>query len=212
MTKTQREKVETYAALAERDGDPEAAATIRALLARATNAERERDEARATITRLIEGQATLTLRAELAEARRDKWDMGAIISETMTALESEPDDNMIGLARARVADLKRVEADNAALVDLLGRAGGVLRDMAGMPMEGDILLDAASEPHPGAALLAELEALRRVNAVLPPFINLAVHAAGGLSTLPHRPGTVTVEECSALRDACAAVDALKEPA
>jgi hypothetical protein len=51
--------------------------------------------------------------------------------------------------------------DNAALVDLLGRAAGVLRDLAGMPMEADLLSDTASEPHPGAALLEELRTLRQ---------------------------------------------------
>ena len=49
-------------------------------------------------------------------------------------------------------------ADNAALVALTLRTAGVLRDMAGMPIEADFLSDTAHEPHPGAALLAKHEA------------------------------------------------------
>jgi hypothetical protein len=59
-----------------------------------------------------------------------------------------------------------LKADNAALVDILGRAAGVLRDLAGMPIEADFLSDTAREPHPGAALLARMrkleEALRTI--------------------------------------------------
>jgi hypothetical protein len=59
------------------------------------------------------------------------------------------------------AEHARAVADNAALVDLLGRAAGVLRDLAGMPMEADLLSDTVSEPHPGAALLEELRATKQ---------------------------------------------------
>lgn len=86
---------------------------------------------------------------ELAEARSIARDMGAIISDTMEALDGEPDDNMIGLARALVADLKRAEADNAALLVALREA------VAGRRFE-------LKMPHPGAALLDLADAVRQL--------------------------------------------------
>jgi hypothetical protein len=135
----------------------------------------ERDEWRTKALDAENHPVVVTMRAERDEARRTSRDLGAIISQTMDALEGEPLDNMVGLARARVGDLKRAEAGNAALLDAYRRTWGcVMHDsvLHSPACNADSRGDCTPEcpalavsmllraDHPGAALLAEVEALR----------------------------------------------------
>lgn len=112
-------------------------------------------------------------RAEIAErereeARRDKRDMGGIISRTMDALDGDPDDNMVGLARARMGDLKRAEADNAVLVACVKMLRREAPPSGRMAIVSEVerwevaladSWDVVRADHPGAAMLERMRAL-----------------------------------------------------
>lgn len=159
---------------AERKRREEVEARLADALALAQRQDAAHMEARAALTRRAEKAEDLwhaeqqahtaaVTRAEMAErerdeARRDKRDMGGIISRTMDALEGDPDDNMVGLARARMGDLQRAEADNAEYI----RALNVIEHLiiSGRPEEARQEAINVMEPdHPGAAMLERMRAL-----------------------------------------------------
>lgn len=143
-------------------------------------AERERNEAKrtvdaavATIREANDARKEEKAARECAEAERDEAkhisrDMGSIISDTMAALDGDPHDNMIGLARALRGDLKRAEADNAALLQEIQRIAGGDGDgqcwscgaKTPYPHRPPCALgDVLGATHPGAALLEYVRAL-----------------------------------------------------
>lgn len=138
----------------------------------------------------------LTAEGCAAETRNEH----AAIAERLRQAEKERDDYH-GLSERLTARLheaeearERAEADNAALLDLLKRAAGVLRDLAGMPLEADFLLDTVAEPRPGAALLERLRALEAVHQDAP-------HA----NSCPLTRADIYLKECT-----CWKRDALRE--
>lgn len=155
---------------------------------------------------------------ERDEARRDKRDMGGIISRTMDALEGDPDDNMVGLARARMGDLQRAEAAlsvRTAEYDEMQRS-----QEAGAQRIRELMAQAERAEADNAALL---EAYRRTwggvmhdNVVHSPDCNEAGNGSGGcapecpalyVSALlkADHPGAALLERMRALekvREAC----------
>jgi hypothetical protein len=233
MTPEQDEKVRTWAALAERDGDPEAAEAIRALLAeRDENRdayERKADECTDALDRAERAEKELTkARAELARVQGLpdlEWARASAVIVQGLALHARTDQpaakrmaDTFDRAKTYVGRLKEraelAEADNAALLDRVRavRARVVMFSHAEAceydeetdtapecrcPLERLPELDAAlSAAHPGAALLAEVEALREV------YETACEMVAGDAST----------NAWARLTNACAAVDALKERA
>lgn len=77
---------------------------------------------------------------------------------------------------------EQAEADNVEIRGLLRRTAGVLRDMAGMPIEADFLEDTANESSPGSVLLEQLHQLEADNAALLVVLQRWVSADGDCDT------------------------------
>jgi hypothetical protein len=175
VTNEQREKVTAWASLADRDGDPEAAEAIRALLARAEKAERDAEQ-------------------------------------FMHALHAAEADNAALLTLGnRVANLAQHDEACRMLVgddlDMCDCAIGEWHEVQRRAKRGE---------HPGAALLAELEALRRVKAavteILPTLKTwLALGKVGPRALKDAHIMWGGIMGCTAkdIVDACATVDVLK---
>jgi hypothetical protein len=99
-----------------------------------------------------------------------------------------------------LAECERAEADNAALLEALNSVAWRPTETNAEQDAHDAAVKAASAPHPGAALLAEVEALRGLRKAVEPW---------RVVLSQFHPDDNDADDHTLL-DACAAVDALKE--